>query len=60
MKLAIEFAMWLALFGFILVSFLAALLEFVIRDTTEYDMEFLWDNKYTLEELNLKPYDHHF
>ncbi|MFB6365447.1 hypothetical protein ACFCP7_15420 [Paenibacillus elgii] len=49
----ISFLICLMLLGMIVVAFMAALLEFVLRDTTDYDMEFLWNHKYTLEDLHL-------
>ncbi|KZE80670.1 hypothetical protein [Paenibacillus elgii] len=49
----ISFLMCLVLLGMIIVAFMAALLEFVLHDTTDYDMEFLWNHKYTLEDLHL-------
>ncbi|WP_010491668.1 hypothetical protein [Paenibacillus elgii] len=49
----ISFLMCLMLLGMIIVAFMAALLEFVLHDTTDYDMEFLWNHKYTLEDLHL-------
>ncbi|GMX64141.1 hypothetical protein Elgi_34260 [Paenibacillus elgii] len=49
----ISFLMCLMLLGMIIVAFMAALMEFVLRDTTDYDMEFLWNHKYTLEDLHL-------
>lgn len=49
----ISFLMCLVLLGMIIVAFMAALLEFVLQDTTDYDMEFLWNHKYTLEDLHL-------
>ncbi len=48
-----SFLMSLMLLGMIIVAFMAALLEFVLRDTTDYDMEFLWNHKYTLKDLHL-------
>lgn len=45
--------MCLMLLCMIIVAFMAVLLEFVLRDTTDYDMEFLWNHKYTLEDLHL-------
>ncbi|UUZ80082.1 hypothetical protein LJK88_34610 [Paenibacillus sp. P26] len=49
----IEFLMWLVLFGSITVSFCTPLLEFIVNDTTEYDLEFLWNHRYTAEDLHL-------
>ncbi|MBU7318096.1 hypothetical protein [Paenibacillus oleatilyticus] len=49
----ISFLMCLMLLGMIIVAFMAVLMEFVLRDTTDYDMEFLWNHKYTLEDLHL-------
>ncbi|WP_186446254.1 hypothetical protein [Paenibacillus cremeus] len=51
--LLVEFFMWLILFASITVSFCTVLLEVIMRDSTSYDMEFLWDFKYTHEELHL-------
>ncbi|KEQ25746.1 hypothetical protein [Paenibacillus tyrfis] len=49
----ISFLMCLMLLGMIIVAFMAALMEFILHDTTDYDMEFLWNHKYTLEDLHL-------
>lgn len=44
---------WIAAFGVIIGVVLALVARFVSRDSTKYDMEFLWDNRFTLEELEL-------
>lgn len=44
---------WIAAFGVVIGVVLALVARFVSRDSTKYDMEFLWDNRYTLEELEL-------
>ncbi|WP_088834014.1 hypothetical protein [Paenibacillus tyrfis] len=49
----ISFLMCLMLLGMIILAFMAALMEFILHDTTDYDMEFLWNHKYTLEDLHL-------
>ncbi|AEI40068.1 hypothetical protein [Paenibacillus mucilaginosus] len=53
MENAVSFGMWLMLFASVTVAFAAGLLEFIWRDTTDYDMEFLWNYRYTLEDLHL-------
>ncbi|MCZ8511975.1 hypothetical protein O9H85_05960 [Paenibacillus filicis] len=53
MAQVVEFFMWLLLFGSITVSFCSLLLQFIVNDTTDYDMEFLWNYRFTLEELHL-------
>lgn len=53
----IEFLMWLMLFASITLAFSMLLLEFILRDTTEYDMEFLWNHQYTLRDLHLDRKD---
>ncbi|WP_372813361.1 hypothetical protein [Paenibacillus sp.] len=53
----IEFLMWLMLFASITLAFAMMLLEFILRDTTEYDMEFLWNHHYTLQDLHLDRKD---
>ncbi|GAB7056495.1 MULTISPECIES: hypothetical protein [Paenibacillus] len=49
----IQLLMWLALFGAILIGFIVVLLQLLANDSTEYDMEFLWNHRYTLEDLHL-------
>lgn len=57
MQHTIQLLMWLALLGSILIVFAALLLEFVLYDSVEYDMEFLWNHRYTLEDLHLHRED---
>lgn len=45
---------WIVAFGTIIGGVIAAIARFVSRDSTQYDMVFLWDNRYTLEELELE------
>lgn len=49
----VEFFMWLLLFASILVVFSAILLEFVLKDSTDYDMEHHWKYKFSLKDLHL-------
>ncbi|WP_426452230.1 hypothetical protein ACP26L_09285 [Paenibacillus sp. S-38] len=53
MEDAVSFGMWLMLFASVTVAFAAGLLEFIWKDTTDYDMEYLWNHRYTLEDLHL-------
>ncbi|MDQ1909887.1 hypothetical protein RAC89_05120 [Paenibacillus sp. GD4] len=53
MELMIEFFMWLVLFASILICFSTLLLEFILKDSTNYDMEFLWEHRYSLQDLHL-------
>lgn len=50
---ALELIAWLAVFASILTGIMFMLMILILHDTTQYDMEFLWDGKYTLEELEL-------
>ncbi|WNR44423.1 hypothetical protein [Paenibacillus roseipurpureus] len=45
---------WIAAFGAITGGVIAGIARFTKRDSTQYDIVFLWDHKYTLEELELK------
>lgn len=45
---------WIVGFGAIIGGVIAAIARFVSRDSTQYDMVFVWDNRYTLEELELQ------
>lgn len=45
---------WIVVFGAILGGVITAIARFVSRDSTQYDMVFVWDNRYTLEELELQ------
>lgn len=49
----IQLLMWLALLGAIITGFIVVLLQFLVNDSTEYDMEFVWNHRYTLEDLHL-------
>ncbi|MCZ8518128.1 MULTISPECIES: hypothetical protein [Paenibacillus] len=53
MEHAVEFGMLLMLFASVTVAFAAGLLEFIWKDTIDYDMEYLWNHRYTLEDLHL-------
>ena len=44
---------WIVAFGAIIGGVIAAIARFISRDSTAYDMVFVWDNRYTLEELEL-------
>ena len=44
---------WIVGFGAIIGGVIAAIARFVESDSTQYDMVFLWDHRYTLEELEL-------
>jgi type IV secretory pathway TrbD component len=44
---------WIAAFGVVIWGVIALVARFVSRDSTQYDMVFLWDNRFTLEELEL-------
>ncbi|MFC5450490.1 hypothetical protein [Paenibacillus aestuarii] len=44
----------LFVFAVILGVTVYALAYFVSHDSTSYDMEFLWDNRFTREELELE------
>ncbi|MGG1519483.1 hypothetical protein ABE504_29050 [Paenibacillus oryzisoli] len=44
---------WIAGFATITGIVIAGVARAVSRDSTQYDMVFLWDNRYTLEELEL-------
>ncbi|CAN7196081.1 MULTISPECIES: hypothetical protein [unclassified Paenibacillus] len=45
---------WIVGFGTIIGGVITATARFVSKDSTAYDMVFLWDNRYTLEELELE------
>ncbi|MDQ0903277.1 MULTISPECIES: hypothetical protein [unclassified Paenibacillus] len=44
---------WIVVFGVIIGGVIAGIARFVERDSTQYDMTFLWEHRYTLEELEL-------
>lgn len=44
---------WIAVFGVVIGGVIAAIARFIARDSTQYDMTFLWEHRYTLEELEL-------
>jgi hypothetical protein len=53
MNEALQLIAWIFVFA-IVASGICVLLTILVRqDTTKYDMEFVWDGKYTLEELEL-------
>ena len=43
---------WIVGFGAIIGGVIAAIARF-LDELTQYDMVFVWDNRYTLEELEL-------
>ncbi|WP_165972247.1 hypothetical protein [Paenibacillus piri] len=49
-----ELFLWTVLFAGIVGSFCACLYKLVTNDSAEYDLEFVWDSKYTMEELGFK------
>jgi hypothetical protein len=53
MNEAIQLIAWICVFASIASGIIYLLLILVSQDTTAYDMEFVWDGKYTLEELEL-------
>lgn len=44
---------WIVVFGVIIGGVIAGIARFIERDSIQYDMTFLWDHRYTLEELEL-------
>ncbi|WP_156389933.1 MULTISPECIES: hypothetical protein [unclassified Paenibacillus] len=44
---------WIVVFGVIIGGVIAGIARFVERDSIQYDMIFLWEHRYTLEELEL-------
>ncbi|ULL14543.1 hypothetical protein DVH26_08835 [Paenibacillus sp. H1-7] len=52
-----ELFLWTVVLAGIVGSFCACLYRFVSKDSTEYDMEFLWDNRFRLKDLELDPKD---
>lgn len=44
---------WIVVFGVIIGGVVAGIARFIERDSIQYDMTFLWDHRYTLEELEL-------
>ncbi|MEW9699320.1 hypothetical protein [Paenibacillus sp. SI8] len=48
---------WILIFAVIMGGTLMAIARFISRDSTNYDMEFLWDHRYSLEELELAKRD---
>ena len=44
---------WILVFGIVIGGVIAGIARFVESDSTEYDMTFLWEHRYTLEELEL-------
>ncbi|GAA4862005.1 hypothetical protein GCM10023310_46740 [Paenibacillus vulneris] len=49
----IELCSWIIVLFGIIGGFCYAMYRFISNDTTEYDMEFLWDNKFRLKDLEL-------
>ena len=50
---ALELMAWIGVFGSMLGAVLWTLSIFIREDSTEYDLTFVWDDKYTREDLNL-------
>ncbi|WP_159881424.1 hypothetical protein [Paenibacillus puerhi] len=50
----IELFMWLSLFFSLTLAFCILLLDFVLADSARYDMEHLWNDRYTYRELHLE------
>ncbi|UQZ82934.1 hypothetical protein SK3146_02094 [Paenibacillus konkukensis] len=50
-----ELFLWMVALAGIIGVFCACMYRFIKNDTTEYDMEFLWDRKYRLKDLELTP-----
>jgi hypothetical protein len=48
-----ELVVWMIVLAGIIGTFCACLHSFVTKDSTEYDIEFLWDHRFTLKELEL-------
>ncbi|MDF2963289.1 MAG: hypothetical protein K0S39_5024 [Paenibacillus sp.] len=48
-----ELFLWMIVLAGIVGGFCACLHSLVTNDTTEYDMEFLWDHRFTLQDLEL-------
>ncbi|WP_175532312.1 hypothetical protein [Paenibacillus sp. yr247] len=44
---------WIAAFGVVIGGVIALIARFIRRDSTKYDMIFLWEHRFTLEELEL-------
>ncbi|MBP1964010.1 hypothetical protein [Paenibacillus aceris] len=44
---------WIGAFGVVIGGVIALIARFIKRDSTQYDMVFLWDNRFSLEELEL-------
>ncbi|WP_171691479.1 hypothetical protein [Paenibacillus germinis] len=44
---------WIVVFGVVIGGVIAGIARFVERDSIQYDMIFLWEHRYTLEELEL-------
>lgn len=44
---------WIGAFGVVIGGVTALIARFIKRDSTQYDMVFLWDNRFSLEELEL-------
>ncbi|UJF33544.1 hypothetical protein [Paenibacillus hexagrammi] len=45
---------WITVFAVISGGVIFGIARFVESDSTAYDMEFLWEHRYTLEELELE------
>lgn len=52
-----ELFLWTVVLAGFIGSFCACLYRFICNDSTEYDMEFLWDNRFRLKDLGLDPKD---
>ncbi|MEK8126476.1 hypothetical protein WMW72_00960 [Paenibacillus filicis] len=53
----IELLMWLSLFVTLMLTFSILLMDFVVSDSSSYDLEVLWKGQYTRQELHLEPDD---
>lgn len=42
------------IFGLFTLAIITVLLKFAKRDSMEHDIDYLWDHKYTPEDLNLE------
>jgi hypothetical protein len=54
MAQAIALISWIFVFLVFMGAILIALFRLIRRDTTNYDNEFLWEGKHSLEDLELK------
>ena len=45
---------WIVVFGAVTGGVMAGIARFISKDSIQYDMIFLWESRYTLEELELE------